>query len=150
MFLLFYIVFKRTDAFGRSSPCGWSTTRVYPSSASVGAELSARDLRGDARKIIVWTISIAFVYVDDSFYGVYGREGFDRVEFLEDMNRNDFDVAGRRRRFFFFTAAAKVLASVRGRIVNSYVIGRSESSFGDRRFERNRSGRGPFQNWSSR
>ena len=34
---------------------------------------------------------------------------------------------------------------MRGRIVNSYVIDRSESSFGDRRFERNRSERTVFK-----
>ena len=111
---------------------------------SAGAELSARDLRGDARKIIVWTISIALFTWMTVFTAFTVGKVSDRVEFLEDMNRNDFD-DGHKTTILLFTAAAKVLASVRGRIVNSYVIDRSESSFGDRRFERNRSERTVFK-----
>ena len=57
---------------------------------SAGAELSARDLRGDARKIIVWTISIALFTWMTVFTAFTVGKVSDRVEFLEDMNRNDF------------------------------------------------------------
>ena len=57
---------------------------------SAGAELSARDLRGDARKIIVWTISIALFTWMTVFTAFTVGKVSDRVEFLEDMNQNDF------------------------------------------------------------
>lgn len=57
---------------------------------SAGAELSARDLRGDARKIIVWTISIAMFTWITVFTAFTVGKVSDRVEFLEDMNQNDF------------------------------------------------------------
>jgi len=57
---------------------------------SAGAELSARDLRGDARKIIVWTISIAMFTWMTVFTAFTVGKVSDRVEFLEDMNQNDF------------------------------------------------------------
>ena len=56
---------------------------------SAGAELSARDLRGDAKKIIVWTTCIAlFTWL--AVFGAFtiGRVS-ERVQFLEDMNNED-------------------------------------------------------------
>ena len=56
---------------------------------SAGAELSARDLRGDAKKIIVWTTCIAlFTWL--AVFGAFTIGGVsERVQFLEDMNNED-------------------------------------------------------------
>ncbi len=56
---------------------------------SAGAELSARDLRGDAKKIIVWTTCIAlFPWL--AVFGAFTIGGVsERVQFLEDMNNED-------------------------------------------------------------
>ncbi|CAL6322527.1 unnamed protein product [Bathycoccus prasinos] len=89
---------------------------------SAGAELSARDLRGDARKIIVWTISIALFTWMTVFTAFTVGKVSDRVEFLEDMNRNDSDDDGgedddssflrRRRKYLRACAIGSLIATL--------------------------------------
>lgn len=84
---------------------------------SAGAELSARDLRGDARKIIVWTISIALFTWMTVFTAFTVGKVSDRVEFLEDMNQNDAgdgedDGSSLRRRYLRACAVGSLIATL--------------------------------------
>ena len=96
---------------------------------SAGAELSARDLRGDARKIIVWTISIALFTWMTVFTAFTIGKVSDRVEFLEDMNRNDFDDGGEDDDSSFLRRRRKYLrACAVGSLIATLSIARSPAS----------------------
>ena len=97
---------------------------------SAGAELSARDLRGDARKIIVWTISIALFTWMTVFTAFTVGKVSDRVEFLEDMNRNDFyDKDGEDDDSSFLRRRRKYLrACAVGSLIATLSIARSPAS----------------------
>ena len=96
---------------------------------SAGAELSARDLRGDARKIIVWTISIALFTWMTVFTAFTVGKVSDRVEFLEDMNRNDFDDGGEDDDSSFLRRRRKYLrACAVGSLIATLSIARSPAS----------------------
>ena len=79
MFLLFslYIVFKRTDAFGRSRLLVVGRQRVFIRHRRLGGRGVKRE-GSERRRENDYSLDDfnRFVYVDDSFYGVYGREGF--------------------------------------------------------------------------
>ena len=96
---------------------------------SAGAELSARDLRGDARKIIVWTISIALFTWMTVFTAFTVGKVSDRVEFLEDMNRNDFDDGGEDDDSSFLRQRRKYLrACAVGSLIATLSVARSPAS----------------------
>ena len=96
---------------------------------SAGAELSARDLRGDARKIIVWTISIALFTWMTVFTAFTVGKVSDRVEFLEDMNRNDSDDGGEDDDSSFLRRRRKYLrACAVGSLIATLSIARSPAS----------------------
>ncbi len=79
MFLLFslYIVFKRTDAFGRSRLLVVGRQRVFIRHRRLGGRGVKRE-GSERRREKDYSLDDfdRYVYVDDSFYGVYGREGF--------------------------------------------------------------------------
>lgn len=79
MFLLFslYIVFKRTDAFGRSRLLVVGRQRVFIRHRRLGGRGVKRE-GSERRREKDYSLDDfdRYVYVDNSFYGVYGREGF--------------------------------------------------------------------------
>jgi len=79
VFLLFslYIVFKRTDAFGRSRLLVVGRQRVFIRHRRLGGRGVKRE-GSERRREKDYSLDDfdRYVYVDNSFYGVYGREGF--------------------------------------------------------------------------
>lgn len=77
LLFLLYIVFKRTDAFGRSRLLVVGRQRVFIRHRRLGGRGVKRE-GSERRREKDYSLDDfdRFVYVDDSFYGVYGREGF--------------------------------------------------------------------------
>ena len=77
LIILLYIVFKRTDAFGRSRVLVVGRQRVFIRHRRLGGRGVKRE-GSERRREKDYCLDDfdRFVYVDDSFYGVYGREGF--------------------------------------------------------------------------